>query len=190
MADRVPLLILWSMMNFLDKIANPINGWLGSAQPFLFAPIYQPAAGITRMQSGTPPVLALSSLRGALKAFDGVHMGELWRESQLLSEQFLAGLARWFADGTLRLNSSAQPNLRGCHLALACVDENMAYAVMQNLIQLGVIGDFRPPDMMRFAFTPLYLNQADIARAVETLNDILTQKSWNRPEFHRKNQVV
>ncbi len=40
----------------------PLSGWLGHAQPFAFAPHYQPAKGIQRFICGTPPVLSMAAL--------------------------------------------------------------------------------------------------------------------------------
>ena len=56
-------------------------------------------------------------------------------------------------------------------------------SVMQALISRGVIGDFRAPDNLRFDFTPLYIDEADVHSAVEILADILTNGLWDRPEF-------
>jgi kynureninase len=40
---------------------------------------------------------------------------------------------------------------------------------MQALISRGVIGDFRPPDVLRFGLTPLYTRYEEVWRAVEAL---------------------
>ena len=64
------------------------------------------------------------------------------------------------------------------------------YAVMQALIAKGVIGDFRAPDCLRFGFAPLYLGDAEIDRAVATLAEVLEDRLWDRPEFHRRAAVT
>jgi kynureninase len=53
------------------------------------------------------------------------------------------------------------------------------YAVMQALIQRGVIGDYREPEIMRFGFTPLYTSYANAWDAVEILRDILDNASYD-----------
>jgi kynureninase len=57
---------------------------------------------------------------------------------------------------------------------------------MRALIDRGVIGDFRAPDILRFGFTPLYLRYADVWNAVATLEAILAERAWDHPKFHER----
>ena len=61
---------------------------------------------------------------------------------------------------------------------------------MQALIAEGVIGDFRAPDILRFGFTPLYIDEDDVARAVNILARIMDYGSWDKPEFRRRAAVT
>ena len=64
------------------------------------------------------------------------------------------------------------------------------FAVMQALIERGVIGDYREPEVLRFGITPLYLGYADIWDAVEILRDILDTGSWDQDRFHQRSAVT
>jgi kynureninase len=61
---------------------------------------------------------------------------------------------------------------------------------MQALIAQGVIGDFRAPNIMRFGITPLFTSLEDITQAVDILANILTEKTWQNPEFQSKALVT
>ena len=61
---------------------------------------------------------------------------------------------------------------------------------MQALIARGVIGDFRAPDIMRFGFTPLYIDEQDVENAVEILADIMQNRLWDAPEFKVRQRVT
>lgn len=65
-----------------------------------------------------------------------------------------------------------------------------AYQVMRALIDRGVIGDFRTPDLMRFGFAALYTRYLDIFDAVEALRDVLSQGTWDRPEYASRLKVT
>lgn len=61
---------------------------------------------------------------------------------------------------------------------------------MQALIARGVIGDFRAPDVIRFGFTPLYIDNGDVDGAIKILADIMESRAWDKPEFHKRNAVT
>ena len=56
---------------------------------------------------------------------------------------------------------------------------------MQALIARGVIGDFRAPDIMRFGFTPLYLDEADVVRAAEVIEAVMRGRLWDDPAYRK-----
>jgi kynureninase len=53
-----------------------------------------------------------------------------------------------------------------------------------------VIGDFRAPDIMRFGFTPLYLDEADILRAAEVIEMVMCDGLWRAPEYSVRSAVT
>jgi len=61
---------------------------------------------------------------------------------------------------------------------------------MQALIDRGVIGDFRAPNIIRFGFAPLYLSFADVFKAAEILEEIIAGDLWDKPEYHQKSKVT
>jgi kynureninase len=54
---------------------------------------------------------------------------------------------------------------------------------MAALIEAGVIGDVRPPDLLRFGFNALYTSFTDLAGALEILRDVLTSGRYREPRF-------
>ncbi len=129
-----------------DKVTSPLTGWMGHEAPFAFDLDYRPVSGISRMTVGTPAILALSSLHAALDVFEDVDMADIRRKSVSLSELFIAEVEAKCPQ--LELASPRDPNARGSQVSFRFKE---GYAVMQALIDRGVIGDFRAPDVMRFA---------------------------------------
>ena len=58
------------------------------------------------------------------------------------------------------------------------------------MIAEGVIGDFRAPDILRFGFTPLYIDEDDVARAVSILAKIMDYGTWDKPKFKQRARVT
>ena len=169
-----------------EELRNPLQGWMGHADPFAFADDYRPMSGISRFLTGTPSILALAALDAGLATFDGIAMRDIAAKSRSLSQLFIHEVeARCGAE--FRLASPRDPMQRGSHVVFAHPE---AYAVMQALIERGVVGDFRAPDLLRFGFAPLYNNHVEVVRAAETLGDILAAREWDRPRFKERAKVT
>jgi kynureninase len=54
----------------------------------------------------------------------------------------------------------------------------------------GVIADFRSPDLIRFGFSPLFLNFSSISDAVGKLANIMRNDTFDRQEFNVKQRVT
>lgn len=162
-----------------------LAGWLGHEAPFAFDLDYRPAQGVQRMRVGTPPIIALSILDAALDAWDEVDMQAVRAKSVELSELFLTEVEK--SCPTLQLSSPRDPHQRGSQISFSF---EHSYAVMQALIAQGVIGDFRAPNIMRFGFTPLYIDEQDVLKAVTILTTIMHQRLWDKPDYFRQAAVT
>jgi kynureninase len=168
-----------------DKVRPALSGWLGHDAPFAFDLDYRPGRGIERMRVGTPPILQLAALDAALDVWEGVDMNDLRARSIELTQAFIAEVeARCPA---LTLASPRDPAQRGSQVSFRHPE---GYAIMQALIAAGVVGDFRAPDILRFGFTPLFIDLNDVRQAAEILEDIMTARTWDREEFRRRAAVT
>ena len=169
-----------------SELSNPLQGWMGHADPFAFVDDYRPVEGIGRFLTGTPSILALAALEAGLATFEGIAIAELAAKSRSLSELFIAEVEARCGD-QVRLASPRDPTQRGSHVVFAHPE---GYAVMQALIARGVVGDFRAPDLMRFGFAPLYNSRAEMVRAAEILANLLATHEWDQPRFRRRAKVT
>ncbi|WP_213683636.1 kynureninase [Roseicyclus sp.] len=168
-----------------DRIDPALAGWLGHAAPFAFDLDYRPAPGVERMRVGTPPVLQMTALDAALDVWEGVDMAALREASIALSDRFIAEVEARCPDLVLASPRDAQQ--RGSQVSFHFAH---GYAAMQALIAHGVIGDFRAPDIMRFGFTPLYIDAGDVTRAAEILARIIGERLWDNPAYHARQAVT
>jgi len=163
-----------------SALRNPLSGWMGHARPFDFVDDYAPAPGIDRWLCGTPPILSLTALDAALDAFDGVAMAAARAKAGALGDLFIERVEARCADRGLALASPREAAARGGQVSFR---HPHGWAVMQNLIARGVIGDFRSPDVIRFGLAPLYVRHVDVWDAVEILGEILDRESWRDARF-------
>ncbi|MDO6591543.1 kynureninase [Loktanella sp. D2R18] len=162
-----------------------LSGWLGHEAPFAFDLDYRPGTGIERMRVGTPPVLQMAALEAALDIWDKVDMHALRAASVALSEQFITGIEA--VCPMLALASPRDPAQRGSQVSFRF---DQGYAAMQACIARGLIGDFRAPDIMRFGFTPLFIDAGDVDRAISIVADVMQNRLWDDPIYQTRAAVT
>ena len=171
--------------DIVENVEPALAGWLGHDAPFAMERDYRPAMSTERMRVGTPPIVQLSILDTALDVWDGVDMDDLRAASIELSETFIAEVEARCPG--LKLASPRDPHNRGSQVSFAF---EHGYPAMQALIERGVIGDFRAPDIMRFGFTPLYLEKSDVISACEIIEEVIAGELWQDPKYHQKSRVT
>ena len=167
-------------------VDQPLSGWMGHARPFEMELDYAPAGGVGRLASGTPQVLALSALDAALDVFDGVDHPTLRAASLSLTDYFI-DLVDARLGARFELVTPRDHHRRGSQVSWRHPE---AYGVVQALIERGVIGDFRMPDIARFGFAPLYVSHVDVFDAVEHLVAVMENEEFARPAYATKNLVT
>ncbi|MGW9635010.1 kynureninase [Nocardiopsis alba] len=165
---------------------QPLSGWHGHARPFDFTPDYEPSPGVSRFLSGSQPLVADAALEAGLDVWAKADMDRVRAKSLAMTDLFLARAA------SVGLSSitPAEHERRGSQVALLQPEEGAGYPIVQALIERGVIGDFRAPDVMRFGFTPLYLRYVDVFDAATALVEVVESGEWRAERFNRRSQVT
>jgi kynureninase len=167
-------------------LENPLPGWLGHARPFDFELDYEPAPGMQAFVTSSPSMIALAALDGALDVWDKVTMSEVRSKSLALTDLFIALLAERLP-GQFDVVTPIEHSIRGSQVSLRHDD---GYAVIQALIERGVIGDFRAPDICRFGFTPLYVRYVDVYDAVDRMVEVMSAGTFREARFAIKSAVT
>ena len=162
----------------------PLTGWLGHAEPFAFESSYRPATGIARAVVGTPPILSLAALEVGIDGALQASISAIRQKSLRLAEVFIALMEQ---EPEFRLLTPRNPESRGSQVSFAHAH---GYAIIQALIERGVIGDFRAPDVLRFGLAPLYVRFADVWDAVRTLRDVMRCEVWRDDRFQQQRKVT
>ena len=147
-----------------------LRGWWGhdKATQFAMAPSFRKADGAGAFQLGTPPILALAGLEGALAVFEDVGIHAVRERSLALTERLLERADALLPE--MKVVTPRAPERRGGHVALAHPE---ALRLSLALRRRGVVPDFRPPDLLRLAPVALYNTEADVDRAVAVLRELL-----------------
>ncbi|SEM97424.1 kynureninase [Nonomuraea pusilla] len=165
-----------------DTAENVLSGWHGHAEPFAFEAGYRPAEGIRRFAVSTPHIVSFAALDAALDVWERVPMDQVRAKSKALTSLFVD-----LVGDALELVSPADAEERGSQVSFRHPD---GYPVMRALIDRGVHGDFRAPDVLRFGFAPLYIRYADVYDAAATLREVLDKELWRDERYAQRLAVT
>ncbi len=146
-------------------------GWWGHDQKtrFRMGPEFVPTAGADGWQLSNPPIMALAPLRASLDVFHRAGMDRLRRKSFELTA-YLEALIRTRLQGTLDIVTPSERERRGCQLSLRVAGGRArGRALFEHLLARGIVGDWREPDVIRVAPTPLYNRFIDAWKLVEAI---------------------
>lgn len=158
---------VYAAPRIIGSVAQPIPGWFGHAEPFAFEDTFRPAPGIARFSSGTTHVLSMKAMHAALGVINRYPIEDLRTTCIRLGDFFVEGYGTFLSTGGFGLGSQREGARRGGHIALLHPD---AERMSKELIARSLIVDFRPPNVIRIAFSPLFLRFADVARLVGELS--------------------
>ena len=145
-------------------------GWWGNRRDtrFLMGPQFAPTPGAEGWQLSNPPVLGMAPLRASLDLFDKAGgMGALRAKSEKLTGLLEALILARIGD-VLQVVTPSDPAQRGCQLSLRVIEgRERGRELFEYLMSIGIVGDWREPDVIRISPTPLYNRYMDVYRFVE-----------------------
>jgi kynureninase len=154
----------------LEELTQPVQGWMGAADPFLMGPDYAPAEGIRRFLSGTPPIIGMLAVQDMLALIDEVGMPAVRDKSAGLTAYALELADDLLSPAGVVVASPRDADRRGGHVTL---NHPLMREATAALWQRDVIPDYRDPHGLRLGLSPLSTSYDEVRRGVEIVREVL-----------------
>lgn len=164
-----------------QKLVSPIWGWFAHDKPFDFGAGFTPAADIQRFGAGTPTILSMAGIEAGADLLIKSGIVTIREKSVALSNLFLKEYQKTLVNLGFGLVSPENEAQRGSHISLT---HQEAYRINRALIEPQIEGapkiipDFRPPNRIRFGFTPLYTSFEEVYSCILRLAQIVETKEY------------
>jgi kynureninase len=155
-------------------LAQPIQGWMGSADVFAMGPEYTPAPGMRRFLSGTPPIVGMLALQDTLALIDEVGIAAIREKSVALTEFAIRLSDALLAPLGVTVASPRDVAERGGHVTL---QHPSMRAVTARLWTQDVIPDYRDPGGLRIGLSPLSTSFAETFDGMLAVRDAVAAES-------------
>lgn len=154
------------------RAPQPVRGWMGAADVFAMGDRYEPAAGMRRYLSGTPPVLGMLPMQGMLELIEEATIGGVREKSVSLTSLAVEAYDALLAPLGVRLLTTRDPEHRGGHVSFG---HPSFEAAVGRLWSEGVIPDFRHPDGIRVGLSPLSTTHVETVQGVLAIREAMSE---------------
>lgn len=157
-----------------------LSGWWGyhKERQFDMLHTWEGAPGAGAWQISTVPLLSTAPLLGSLRMIEEAGIARLREKSLAMTDYLIAlieGKGLLEPPYSYRIGTPRDHARRGGHIA---VEHDAGPRIAKALKQVGVIPDFRPPDVVRLAPIPLYTSYAEIWQVVQALRDVIDSGAY------------
>ena len=154
-----------------ERLRQPIQGWMGHAEPFVMGPGYRAGAGMRGFISGTPPVLGMVGIEDTVDLIESVGLDAVQDKAVGLGRYVIDAVDEVLGSHGVRVVSPLDDAQRGGHVTLAHPRFREVY---RQLWAQDVVPDFREPDGIRLGLSPLSTSYAEVAEALLRIEALLS----------------
>lgn len=154
-----------------ERLRQPIQGWMGHAEPFVMGPGYRAGGGMRAFISGTPPVLGMVGIEDTVDLIDEVGIDRVRAKATALGRFVIEGVDGLLAGHGVRVVSPREDERRGGHVSIA---HPRFREVCGQLWGQDIVPDFREPDAIRLGLSPLSTSYAEVAEALVAIEELLS----------------
>ncbi|WP_432512424.1 kynureninase [Kineococcus sp. SYSU DK001] len=155
-------------------LRQPIQGWMGHADPFAMGRGYQPDPGVRQLVSGTPPIVSMVPVRAGLEQLQRAGIDAVRRKSVLLTGYALDLADELLTPHGVQIATPRDPADRGGHLTVRTGSSGVDFReATTRLWGAGVVPDFRAPDGIRIGLAPLSTSFGEVLDGMLALQQIV-----------------
>ena len=160
-----------------EELHVPIQGWFAQENQFEMGPDFSRTTGMRGFQIASPSLLGLRSVQVAFSMIEEAGIENIVKKCQIGTSLMIELFDEWLAPLGFTLGTPRDPERRGGHLALKHQDAEVIARAMRT--EVKVIPDFRAPDVIRVAISPLTNSYEEIYEGFLRIKNLVESKSYH-----------
>jgi kynureninase len=173
----------WFYVN--KKIQNelqvPIQGWFAQADQFEMGATFEKAMDIRGFQIASPSIVGLRCINTAFSMIAEAGIGAIAQKCATGTQMMIALFDEWLVDLGFTLNTSRNPMERGGHISLIHTDAKRIAVALRQFA--NVIPDYRAPNSIRLAISPLATSYVEVWDGFQRLRDLVSSRQYEKVDL-------
>ncbi len=162
------------------ELQVPIQGWFSQGDQFAMGPVFERAAGIRGFQIASPSLIGLRCIKSAFTMIEEAGIGAISEKAAIGTEMMIQLYDAWLADLGFTLLTSRNPQERGGHISLGHPDAARICVALREFAD--VIPDYRTPDAIRLAISPLPGSYIEVWDGFSRIRDLVASRQYEKIE--------
>ena len=153
------------------ELQVPIQGWFAQEAQFEMGPVFERAAGIRGFQIATPPIMGMRSVKSAFTMISQAGITEIAKKAAVGTDLMIDLFDAWLAPLGMELHTPRDSAQRGGHISIVHPDAAQICVALRKIS--NVIPDYRAPNSIRLAISPLPTSYVEVWDGFDRLRDLV-----------------
>ncbi len=159
-----------------NKLRVPIQGWFAQEKQFEMGPFFEPADNIRRYQIASPSIIGIRAVEVAFEMIERAGIRNIQAKAQVGTSLMVDLYKTWLKPLGFDLGSPEDETKRGGHIILTHPDAKQIAAALRKLKK--VVPDYREPNSLRLAISPLATSYLEVYEGFERLRDLVASGDY------------
>ena len=160
------------------ELQVPIQGWFSQGDQFGMGPVFEKAEGIRGFQIASPSLIGLRCIKTSFELIKEAGIDKIAHKAAVGTQMMIDLYDAWLAPLGMQLNTSRDPNERGGHISLVHPDAARICVALREFA--NVIPDYRTPNSIRLAISPLPTSYVEVWDGFERIRDLVSTRQYEK----------
>jgi kynureninase len=160
-----------------NQLGVPIQGWFAQGKQFEMGPFFEPTeTEMRRFQIASPSIIGIRMVQTAFNMIAEAGLPAIEAKAALGTELMIALFDAWLVPLGFTLQTSRDANRRGGHIVIGHIDAKKIAAALRTV--KNVVPDFRAPNSVRLAISPLPTSYTEVYDGFARLRDLVESREY------------
>ena len=159
-----------------NELQVPIQGWFAQDAQFEMGPVFERAQNIRGFQIASPSLMGIRCVQTAFSMIKEAGIDAIAHKAAVGTAMMIELYDAWLAPLGIELNTSRDPNERGGHISLVHPDAAQICIALRQIS--NVIPDYRTPNSIRLAISPLPTSYVEVWDGFARMRDLVASGEY------------
>ncbi len=159
-----------------DELQVPIRGWFAQGDQFAMGPWFEKAKGIRGFQIASPSIIGIRGVQASYEMIRRAGIAEIQKKAALGTQLMIELVDAWLAPRGFTLGTPREAAHRGGHIIVRHPEAATIALALRQMV--NVVPDYRQPDAIRLAISPLPTSYTEVWDGFDRLRGLMESGAY------------